>query len=321
MQVMIYGYSPEIQWAALAFYESVSGGMICEDYEREPPSERRRYQSSLGYSGYTHPRALTKAERALAMQYKGGSCWIKVTFDSIEAGDRAAHSSPHLIHGYCVHAQPYRGQAYEPDEPILMEEQDRQEGLLNGPKPSRGQSQTLGAGFTTSILQRNAATSRSNATLPRSFAIQDNTPGTNAQPGENVSTTSSTASSATALSPEPPQMRQRNPSQPEGQLSSNGPTTHGAQLPRTPATFTHFPDTPRTVLRPATEAFLPQPSWTERVFKQLTQSGWIPGDMIGVAVPRLENGEFDWSSASFYWKICYWLDTHFGMDLCGMKEA
>ncbi|MCJ1476060.1 hypothetical protein MMC13_004725 [Lambiella insularis] len=320
MQVMLYGYSPEIQWAALDFYESVSGGMICEDYEREPPAERRKYQSGLGYSGYIHPRALTKAERALAMQYRGGSCWIKVTFDSIEAGDRAVYNSPHLIHGYWVYAQPYRGEAYEPDEPILMEEQDRQQGLLSGPKPSRGQSQTLGASFATSMLQRNAAPPRSTATLPRSFTVQS-APGASRQPEDNISISSSTASSATALSPETPQTRQRNPSQTDGQLSAAGPRTPGGTVSRTPATFTHFPNTPRTVLRPATEAFLPQPSWTEKVFKQLTQSGWIPGDVIGVAVPRLESGEFDWSSASFYWKICYWLDTHFGMDLCGMKEA
>ena len=78
--------------------------------------------------------------------------------------------------------------------------------------------------------------------------------------------------------------------------------------------FKHFPDEARTVLRPASEALLPQMSWSERIVKQLTQGGWIPGDIIGSVVPRLENGDFDWASASFYWKLFYWIDSVLGTD-------
>lgn len=319
MEVMLYGYSPDNQWAAIHHYETVSGGMICEDYAREPPAERRKYQGGSGYDGHIHPRALTKAEVALARNYSGGSCWIKVTFDSIEAAERAIYNSPHQIHGYWVYAQPYRGQGREPDEPLLVRDEDRQQGLLGGAKPP-GRPQTLGASSMSSF-QRLSSAPRSNTTLPRSFAVNNTITEDNQEAAENVSISSSTASSATALGPEYPQLRQRNGLQPNGQEITSTKPTCTAATPSGPVTFTHFPDTRRTVLRPAAEAFLPQPSWTERFLKPLTSSGWVPGDVIGAAVPRLENGEFDWNSASFYWKLCYWLDSVFGTDLCGMKES
>ena len=314
---MLYGYSPDYQWAAIQHYETVSAGMICEDYDRDPPAERRRYQTSLGYSGHIPPRQLTKAERAMAMQYKGGSCWIKVTFDSVEAAERAIFSSPHLIQGHWVYATPYRGQAHEPDEPILIRDEDRQQGLLGAPKPLP-RPQTLGASFSMSALQRTTSVNKANTTLPRSFGLTGAISEEIQPPAEETSVSSSTASSATALEPTYPDLRRREPLQLNGDPRS--PTSPLVPTVISP-TFTHFPDTRRTILRPASEAFLPQPSWTEKLFRSLTQSGWIPGDVIGVAVPRLENGDFDWATASFYWKLCYWLDTHLGTDLCGMKET
>ena len=316
---MLYGYSPDNQWAAIHYYETVSGGMICEDYDRDPPAERRKYHGASGYDGHIPSRPLTKAEAALALRYHGGSCWIKVTFDSIEAAERAIYNSPHQIHGYWVYAQPYRGQGREPDEPVLVKDEDRQQGLLGGARP-QGRPQTMGVSSMAS-LQRLSAAPRSNTTLPRSFAINNTVREDSQQSAEDMSISSSTASSATAVGPEYPQLRQRNGSQPDGQEIINTKLMPTGLASSRPATFTHFPGTRRTVLRPAAEAFLPQPSWTERLLKPLTSSGWIPGDIIGAAVPRLENGDFDWKTASFYWKLCYWLDTHFGTDLCGMKES
>ena len=317
-EVMIYGYSPEIQWAAIHYYELVSGGMICEDYEREAPDERKRYQTGLGYSGITLPRILTKAERTLAMQYSGGLCWIKVTLDSVEAANRAMQCSPHLIQGHWVYAKPYNGEKYEPDQPIFIREDERQEGQLSGPKPSMRLFQSLGASFSTPTMPRSMGHTRNSATLPQSYRTKRIGPLESQQVDEGVSPSSSTASSATALSPDQSQTRQRTLLNPNEQDLSKVALISTKQPPKT---FTHFPDSARTVLKPAVEAFLPQPSWSERVLKQFTPSGWFPGDIIGVAVPRLENGDFDWSTASFYWKICYWTDTRFGMDLCGMKES
>ncbi|MCJ1385286.1 hypothetical protein MMC17_008407 [Xylographa soralifera] len=318
IQVMIYGYSPESQWAAIQYYESVSGGMICEDYEREAPDERRRYHTSLGYSGYTLPRTLTKAERTLAMQYKGGLCWIKVTLNSVEAASRAIYCSPHLIQGHWVYAKLYTGENYEPDQPILKMDDERQDGQLSGPKPSTRLFQSLSASFSTSINPRSAGPKKFSATLPRSYKTDINGAEESQLTDEGVSPSSSTASSATALSPDQFQARTRILSHADSQGPIDITLTSTKQPPRT---FTHFPDTARTVLKPVTEAFLPQPSWSERALRRLTRSGWVPGDIIGIAVPRLENGDFDWSTASFYWKICYWVDTRFGMDLCGMKDS
>ena len=323
MQAMLYGYSPETQWAAIQFYESVSGGIICEDYERVPPVERRRFQNGLVYLGHMHPRALTKAEKASALQYRGGSCWIKVTFDSIEAGERAIYNSPHPIQGHLVYAQAYRGQAPDIDKPMPLTEEVQTQGLLVGVKPDRKPSQTLGASFSLSSFQGRDLNQRGTATLPRSFTSNgNNEEQPRQQLSEEASHSSSTASSATALSPEQATLHQR--TAPSLFTMVRSPATQETaiiQPSRRPTTFTHFPDTPRTLLKPATEAFLPQSSWTERLSRQLSHSGWIPGDIIGSAVPRLENGDFDWTTASFYWKVCYWLDTTFGMDLCGIKES
>ncbi|MCJ1285216.1 hypothetical protein MMC26_004555 [Xylographa opegraphella] len=317
-QVMIYGYAPESQWAAIHYYESVSGGMICEDYEREAPDERRRYQLGLGCSGYTLPRTLTKAERALASQYKGGHCWIKVTMDSVEAANSAIYGSPHLIQGHWVYAKLYTGEKYDLDKPIPMMNDERQDGHLRGLQPSTRLVQPSNASFLTSMKPRSAGPARFSATSPRSNGTNTDGAGDSQQIDEGVSPSSSTVSSATAISPDQFEARPRTVSRSDSQRPTDITLTSTKQPPRT---FTHFPDTTRTVLKPVTEAFLPQPSWSEKAFRRLTRSGWVSGDIIGFGVPRLENGDFDWSTASFYWKICYWVDTRFGMDLCGMKES
>ena len=299
MQVMLYGYSPETQWAAISFYETVSGGMICEDYDRNPPAEKRKFYSNLATTSSVPRRALTRAERQLAMQYAGGDCWIRVTFDSREAAERAIFNSPHLLQGHWVYAQPYRGMGPESDEPILVREEDRQQGLLGAPKPKKASASTLGSSFQPSSQLRQSLAPKQHSTLPRGFQATTEMDEEN----ESVTVSSTTATDATVV--------------PEGNNTSLSSTLRN----RNPTTFSHFPDMPRTVLRPANEALLPQATWTERLLKRLTESGWYPGDVIGSAVPRLEDGGFDWDRASFYWRVCFWLDGVLGSDLCGMKDA
>ena len=317
-QVMLYGYTSDLQWDAIAFYEKVSGGMICEDYSREPPVERMRYQSGLKQNSFVHSRALTSAEKALAYDYKGGSCWIKVTFDSSEAADRALYHSPHLIHGYFVHAQLYQGSEPERDEPILADGGDRQSANTMAIR-----SQTIGASFSAFSGRRTSMSSRANATLPRSFSA----PGA-MQPGQQnrvdeSTLSSSTASSATAMTTDPPaNLRQSISSTSQlGAYHSASSSLSSSQGTPQRSTLKLFPETPRTVLRPVNEAFLPQPSRVEIVMRSLTQSGWVPKDIIGSTVPRNENGEFDSATASGYWKIFYWIDTTLGTDWCGLKET
>lgn len=312
-QVYLSGYSPDTQWAAINFYENGSGGMICEDYERNPPAERRRYASGLEYSSGLSRRALTKAEQRLAMQYQGGSSWIKVTFDSREAAERAMSYSPHLLHGYWVSAIPYQGRGPEVDEPVRYSERDHSAGALGATKPAVN-SATLGSTFPHAAMFRTNSAPKQNATLPRSFATGQNAAAGGEEPaGVALSPASSTtASSATALAPEN-----------EGQIRQRVPESEKSvgQVKPAPTTFSHFPGVRRTELRPATEALLPQQSWWEALLKGWRASGWIPGDVIGSSVPRLENGDFDWANSSFYWRACYWLDCSLGSDLCGMKEG
>ena len=296
---MLFGYPPASSWSAIQFYESVSGGMICEDYPRDPPLERKRYHGNLGHSDYLHPRPLTAAEQKLAFRYFGGNCWIKVTFDSREAAERAVHNSPHLITGHLVHAQLYHGQPPDRDEPILAKEQG---GRI---------AQTLGPSFSTTALT--SPRQRPSAALSRSFNAAQTADPSVGNPAESETLSSSTASSGTATGIEYPNIGQH--------LSSSTAAAHSSQTPAKPTTFTHFPQTPRTILKPATEAILPQPSWLVIRWKRMTQFVGFPKEVIGSAVPRQENGEFDWKAASLYWKFFYWVDQTLGSDWCGLKEA
>ena len=87
-----------------------------------------------------------------------------------------------------------------------------------------------------------------------------------------------------------------------------------------PAMMRYFTDRPRTVLRPAAEAFLPQPTWTDRQLQWLRSWGVIPGDFIGSGPSLTENGDFDWAKASWYWRVWYWMDTHLNTNFCNLRE-
>lgn len=306
-EVALHGFSPNTQWAAIEFYEKVSNGIICEDYERVPPVERRRIPNFYNAAASVRSRSLTTKEANLSRQYAGGNCWIKVTFDSAEAAERAIHNSPHRIQGHWVHASYYNGTAPAVDEPILV--------LGKAPQqtsPSVSDVTYIGShSLPSSFIEDHNIPQRVNATLPRSFTTSTMSQVNNQQSTDVVSQSSSTATSATATAtaPEYPDLRNR--------LATQTQPTH-PQL--NPGYFTHFPDIPKTYIHPAHEAFLPQPSWLETKLKGLADAGWLPGDFIGDGIPLLENGEFDWARASFYWKFFYWIDSHFGSDFCGMKE-
>ena len=306
---MLYGFLESSQPDAIKFYETVSGGIICEDYARDPPP---KIPNSFSLSASYPARALTPAETQLAKQYRGGKNWIKVTFDSTDAAERAIEASPHVIAGHYVYAQAFRGVEPDVDEPILQPKADTQSrslGAFNRP------SQTIGPSFG----QRTNIGSRNAATLPRSFITGTVPQSTDHDANGVVSHSSSTASSATATGPDHPNLRNRHQPQTEENRSSTIAQQNPPATPR-PQTYTHFPDMPRTVIRPASEAFLPHPTWSESMMQRLVNAGWIPGDFIGDGVPRLQNGDFDYANASFYWRFMHWIDSVFGTDLCGIKD-
>lgn len=313
-QVSLYGFAPGTHWAAIDFYERASLGSICEDYDRDPPIERRRIPNAFAAAQMVRSRALTKQEAVLARQYHGGNSWIKVTFDSAEAADRAISFSPHQIQGHWIYAELFHGtEPNHPDEPIPLQKEDLRRGPYGSPAPAPRASRSLGPSF----AQNNNSQTRFNATLPRSFTSTSKVEEKSQEGRDVTSQSSSTATSATATAPEYPDLRNRLPQRPN--TNQPGETVRTPQ--RDPRFFTHFPDVPRTVLRPAHEALLPQPTWLEAWFQRLAANGWLPGDMIGNGPPFLDNGEFDWATASLYWKVFYWFDSHTWTDFCGTKDA
>lgn len=116
-EVILYGFGPDSQWAAIEYYERISGGIVYEDYDRHPPHQR--YDHSLTYTrAKLAQRSLSQAALRKRNAYRGGDHWIKVTFDSPEAADLACHCSPHPIHGFLVYAEPFRGTGPPNDAPI-----------------------------------------------------------------------------------------------------------------------------------------------------------------------------------------------------------
>ena len=312
-QVSLYGFAPGTHWDSINFYERASRGYICEDYDRDPPIERRRIPNAFAAGQMVHARPLTRQEAVLARQYHGGNCWIKVTFDSAEAANRAIECSPHLIQGHWVYAVLFHGAAPDvPDEPIPLQAADLPNGSFDGAAPAPRTSKSLGPSF----AHKNRVQKRSNATLPRSFANASRVREDGQEARDVTPQSSSTATSATATAPEYPNIRNRLARPQRG----NEVAQNAVRPPRDPRFYAHFPDVPRIPLRPAHEAFLPQPSKWDRLVRKLRAMGLLPTDPIGDGPPFLDNGEFDWVSASFYWKVFYWLDSHLGTNFCGHRD-
>ena len=304
--VKLFGYSPETQYAAIEYYERVSGGMVCEDYERRPVPRTGRFGLGGTLTGsLPRRRPLTTAEQRAASVYVGGRCWIRVTFDSRAAADRAMATSPHILHGHWVFAQLYHGQGPAHDEPVpqingSLEPPDISEGSHSHAAPTAVQDPGPRLGMSSGFGVPSPSTSTSD-TLQSSSTLNPDRDSQRSPPPEP-------AAVATSISPAPS----------GGVVPAGGAVAPPAQVRQ--RNFSHFPDTPATQLHDASEALLPSPSWTDWILSTLGQSGFFPGDVLGSTVPRKEDGDFDWDASSFYWRICYWLDTNLGTDLCGLKD-
>jgi len=288
-EVMLYGFGRDQQWAAIDFYEKISGGCIYEDYDRHPPHQR--YDLSMSYSRATAQRSLSAAAKKKRNAYYGGNNWIKVTFDSPEAADLACDRSPHALHGHLVYAEPFRGTGPPNDAPIPCSNAGAQVDLQS---------------------------------LPRSFSTNTLSAGpSNTSP----SGSSKTVSSATVTGLEPPaqKLAPRSISQPN--LFSSDPfQSRTTSLARQEQSVTQrpmrIPGATRAVLLPADQAFLPTPPKYSSLLSSFPLVGYFlgpKGDATGSQVPRLEDGSFDWSNAGLYWRFFAWLDSFLGTDLCGLK--
>ncbi|KAF2262397.1 hypothetical protein CC78DRAFT_534888 [Lojkania enalia] len=294
-EVILYGYGSEVQWAAIDYYEKVSGGIIFEEYDRQPPTAK--FNLTLSAQKASYYRSLSRTALRKINEYVGGEHWIKVTFDSPEAAERACHYSPHILQGYTVFAERYRG---------------------TGPNTDRAIPAQAGA----ATSQTASPNTVSSTTLPF-----------------GASQSSATISSATATGSHPASMPPR--LAPEPVLPSAFPfdspepaiaPSHQQPAAQTTSSQQREPGRPslrirgakHAILLPPEKAFLPAaPRW-QQTFGSLPIIGWIVGTghgFIGDQVPRKEDGTFDSVNASAYWRFWHSIDSCFGTDYCGLRDA
>jgi len=230
--------------------------------------------------------------------YQGGEHWIKITFDSPEGAELACHYSPHIINGYLVHAELFRGTGPQSDVPIMANSPNTSgAGTMPARKPPQAQSQD----FSTMPRMRRAPSSPEPQRHDNRVAEQGDADKSNG-------TAKTTGVDHLA-----------------GSFPGSGANGQAKQDEQSAPKPLRIPTATRAVLLPASSALLPVPPWTARTFGHLPLIGALIGgegshsDMIGGAIPRDQNGAFDWVKASLWWKVCWYLDKWFSTDMCGMK--
>lgn len=270
--------------------------MICEDYEREAPTEERKFKSDYRDSAVLRSRPLTKEEKAKVRVFAGGEHWIKITFESEEAAEAAVDSSPQIILGYIVYAELYRGvPPTAPDEAIPA-----QLGQRTG-TPRLKSRHTIPRSTTTPEM-RQVGHSLFDSLSPPESQVSSQT----LDSGTLTNTSFGTVSSNTI----------------------NGAPSNSLSQPQPPATnrqarefCNRIPTAKRAQLLPADQALMPQKSWSQKVLGNIPLVGWLTSDVIGSTVPKTEEGEFDWAKASLYWRFISFIDGITGwFDLAHEKE-
>ncbi|KAL1960496.1 hypothetical protein VTO42DRAFT_7795 [Malbranchea cinnamomea] len=297
-ECILYGYKDKSsEWKVIDRFERISQGTICEDYPRSDPELNIKYPRLLSGSDVVIRTELSPDANQKAKRYAGGNHWIKVTFDSAAAADRACYYSPQEIDGFVVHCEIYHGQGPREDAPIAAVKT----GFENWIKPK---AHTVTPASVPFPVQQDEV---DRATLPRSFTV--NSAQVSAQPVDDANSVASqkstaTASSATVTSPPPEStLRQRQASQ-----------SQSSEF------MTHIPTVRRAVLRPVSEALPPQPTLVERLLRSIPILSWFTGDIVGDGPVLREDGTFDYEKSPLYWRFWYTADRIFGTDLCGLKE-
>jgi hypothetical protein len=278
-EVILYGYSEAYQYAAVEFYERVSGGVIYEDYDRSPAHPK--YDQSISRNTSSRPKNIPSEALRLVNKYHGGDHWIKVTFNSAEAAERAIYTSPHTLHGFLVHAAPYRGAGPpDGDKQVLATEEAIRSATAS---PAAGSSTIVGGTSTTATSA--TATGLAPITSPtprrRNLAAFD-----------SITSPTSLGSSATAT---------QAPSEP-APLKLKG----AKRAILRPASEALLPATSRW-----RRTFGGWP-----IVSFFLGSG---GASMMDEVPKREDGTFDWEKADYYWWFFGVIDFYFGSDFCGLK--
>jgi hypothetical protein len=301
-ECILYGYkNKDTEWKVIDKYERISQGMICEDYPRNDPAASNKYSQLLSGGDVVIRANLSADANRKSKRYAGGLHWIKVTFDSTTAADRACFFSPQEIDGHMVFCELYHGQGPASDAPITKESAEASR------TRSKVHNHTLTSSHSTAFLG-NMEPERS--TLPRSFGMGNLAAIGDLDEGDSQLSTP-TASSATATATAVEQsssLRQRAVQEPKLE-------------PQPESEFmTHIPTVRRAVLRPISEALPPQPTVTERVLRSIPILSWFTGDIVGDGPQFGEDGKFDSQKSTLYWRFWYMIDQVLGTDICGLKE-
>lgn len=301
-ECMLYGYrSKDSEWKVIDKYERISNGFICEDYPRSDPNSAGNYGQLLSGGEVIIRANLSADANRKSKRYDGGFHWIKVTFDSSEAADRACFFSPQEIDGHLVFCELYTGHGPAEDIPIIKDSLVASRYQAKAPR-------TLTSSHSTSFLQPQP-TPRDSFSLPRSTGMNNLASVADADEGESQGDSSFTASSATATGAD---------------LQAPTSSLHQRQPPQKPKPdsefMTHIPSVRKTQLRPMSEALPPQPTVTERVLRSIPVLSWFTGDIVGDGPQLREDGRFDYEKSNTYWRFWYMVDRILGTDICGLRE-
>ncbi|KZM18676.1 uncharacterized protein EKO05_0006614 [Ascochyta rabiei] len=302
-EVILYGYGSDVQWAAIDFFEKVSNGIIYEEYDREPYNPKFNY--AFGTQRTSHYRSLSKAALSRVNQFVGGDHWIKVTFDSAEAAERACHYSPHNIQGYTVFAEAYRGTGPQGGDRALRAQVGGAVSLLSSPQTTS--SSTI-PDTSTTVSSATATTAHAPSLPPRSTTMPLFPSGSFPMDDGPVD----------RVPPAPIALPRQTQMQSTTTSAQLAPTSRRATLRLKGA------NVKPAVFMPQEKAFLPAPPRWQQTFGSLPIIGWVIGSgqgIIGDQVPRKEDGSFDANTASLYWRMWYSVDSCLGTDFCGVRDA
>ena len=321
-ECLLHGYaSRATQWKALSKFERiVAPSIICEDYPREDPTLFLSSSSSFMHSRSTVVvrKNLSKDALQKSRVYRGGEHWVKVTFDSYQAAQRACFYSPVEIDGHMVFCEMWQGRGPFSDAPILQGSRSATELQKNAPSKMRTLTTSHPTNRPSAKESAISGFERAIQSLPRSITLPDVQ---YAQPSsqDNVSTSSTTASSATATevgAQDGSALRSRSTPAPPTEITKPAASEY----------MTHIPTVKRAVLRPITEALPPQPTVTERLLRSIPiVSLFVAGKgtggdlLIGEGPALKEDGSWD-ESNGWYWGFWHMIDGWMGTDFCGLKE-
>ena len=322
-EVLLYGFVPSMQASAIAFFENASGGRIYEDYDRAAANPRFAQSSILSQTNErraaaAHPAigsgagGLTQAALRKINEYKGGDHWIKVTFDSPAAAERAIQASSHILGGCTVHAELWHGQGPRDDVAIIAKDR-KSAGTVGRQQPQRGARAKRGE--FASLPTRTPGTYSFNPADSISSTETAGASSNTINASSNTLDASTSSATLTADGQNDAQLRQR---QPPGE----------AQAPAPPLRKPKIKGARTIALQPKENALVPVKPLRVRVLGNIPilgsllvgspQAAPLGADEVK-GLPMREDGSVDWKRTGWFWWSIGCLDWIAGTDICGVR--